>query len=100
MGRNKLLLPWGDSTVLEQTLIHARASQLADVIVVTGYEVEAVGRLPSLQLVPQSLSSRLHPRHAVIGASGGPAGARRVVGRLVVLGDQPMVGAGSSWMRS
>jgi len=42
MGRNKLLLPWGATTVLGQTLDNVWASAVHDVVVVTGHEHEKV----------------------------------------------------------
>lgn len=42
MGRPKQLLPWGDATVLGQTLRNLQQSLVENVIVVTGYAAEAV----------------------------------------------------------
>ena len=42
MGTNKLLLPWGETTVLAQTLANAAAAGVADVLLVTGHERERV----------------------------------------------------------
>jgi molybdenum cofactor cytidylyltransferase len=38
MGRNKLLLPFGNHTVLEETLSRMTASELDEIIVVTGFQ--------------------------------------------------------------
>lgn len=91
MGRNKLLLPWGETTVLGQTLAHVRASGVSGLVVVTGYERQRVepiadahgaatvhndsyanGMLASVQTAVRQL-------------------AETVAAILVVLGDQPMV---------
>lgn len=42
MGRPKQLLPWGDATILGQTLHNLQQSLVEDVIVVTGHAAEAV----------------------------------------------------------
>jgi molybdenum cofactor cytidylyltransferase len=93
MGQAKLLLPWGERTVLGQTLANLRAAPVGDVLVVTGHRAAAIaavtrdhggrvvfnpdwasgGRLSSLQAGLRAL-----PRHT--GAV------------LVALADQPMVG--------
>lgn len=47
MGRAKQLLPWGEGTLLEQTLHNVFTSRVSQVIVVTGYraaDVAAVAR--------------------------------------------------------
>lgn len=92
MGRNKLLLPWGDRTVLEQTVANARAAGLADVVVVTGHEAAEVAALPGLAGIPQ-----LHNPHFSMGMLSSVQAAVRWAppswsAVLVVLGDQPMVG--------
>ncbi len=45
MGTNKLLLPWGNTTVLGQTLANVRASAAHDLLLVTGHERERVEAL-------------------------------------------------------
>jgi molybdenum cofactor cytidylyltransferase len=94
MGRNKLLLPWGDTTVLGQTLANVRASAAHDLLLVTGHEQEMIetaveterlfrvynldyanGMLSSVQAAIRSLSTQTEAA-------------------LVVLGDQPLVESG------
>ena len=110
MGRNKLRLPWGETTVLGRTLDNVGASAVHDVIVVTGHEREAV----------EAIAARRGPwRRSVDATTPGtdnPSGARTLYNIdyakgmlasvqtavralpsttdaiLVVLGDQPMVG--------
>jgi molybdenum cofactor cytidylyltransferase len=45
MGQTKQLLPWGETTVLGQTLANLSASLVHDVVVVTGHERQAVARI-------------------------------------------------------
>jgi molybdenum cofactor cytidylyltransferase len=92
MGRNKLLLPWGRTTVLEQTLANIAASAVHNVIVVTGYDPEPVTALATAAGVPV-----LHnPGYAAGMITSIQTAVRQidpaVAAVLVVLGDQPLVG--------
>jgi molybdenum cofactor cytidylyltransferase len=42
MGQPKQLLPWGDRTILRETLHQVRSSLAHEIIVVTGHEAEAI----------------------------------------------------------
>jgi molybdenum cofactor cytidylyltransferase len=42
MGRVKQLLPWGNRTLLDETLRNVRASRIEHLVVVTGYRAEVV----------------------------------------------------------
>jgi molybdenum cofactor cytidylyltransferase len=95
MGKLKQLLPWGDTTVLGETLRQVRAAGYDDVLVVTGHRSQQVAAearrhgaaaiinprydegemLSSLQAAVRELLRRQTPPAAV----------------LVVLGDQPLV---------
>ncbi|GAB4272753.1 MAG: molybdenum cofactor cytidylyltransferase [Candidatus Promineifilaceae bacterium] len=92
MGQTKQLLPWGQTTVLGQTLANVQASWVTDVAVVTGHEETAVA----------AEASRFGGRvwHNAAFASGEMISSLQVAlqqldGRetavLVVLADQPMV---------
>lgn len=95
MGRDKLLLPWGRTTVLEATITNLRLAGIVRPLVVTH------GRESHLDMM-----MRVRDRGAVVvehpGAEAGemlgslqrglavlPAAAEAV---LVLLGDQPMIG--------
>lgn len=93
MGHNKLLLPWQDRTVLEQTVENASGSHLNDYIVATGHQADAIRDLPMLaeaRLVhnPDYQQGMLSSVQAAIRQA--PADWSAV---LVLLGDQPMVGS-------
>lgn len=93
MGRNKLLLPWGETTVLGRTLANVRASAVHEVVLVTGFERElveaAVGSegLPTIYNMDYAKGMLASVQAAVRALS--PA----IEAVLVVLGDQPLVGA-------
>lgn len=95
MGQPKLLLPWGETTILGQTITQVQASQAAEALLVSGAyraEVEAIAQsyqlpvvynphyatgemLSSLQCGVRELLTRPEPPAAV----------------LVMLGDLPFI---------
>jgi molybdenum cofactor cytidylyltransferase len=93
MGQLKQLLPWGQTTVLAQSLSNLRASAVHDILVVSGHQagaVEAVAR-------EHGLDSVHNPDYA----SGEMLSSLQTAVRklpenrsavLVMLADQPMVG--------
>ena len=91
MGHNKLLLPWGDTTVLGQTVANVRATNVHGLLVVTGHERDRVERLfagPDIQAVHndnygQGMLSSVQTAIRALPES--------VAAALIVLGDQPMV---------
>ena len=111
MGRNKLLLPWGETTVLGRTLDNVRASAVHNVVVVTGHEREKVEAIVRRQEPPFARSGSLGRGGASAAGdmqivtntdyangmlasvqSAIPALPPTIDAILVVLGDQPMVG--------
>ncbi len=91
LGRNKLLLPLGDETVLRKTAKAVLESAVSEVILVTGYEEAEV-----IQAV-EGLDVRLthNPRYACGQSTSMIAGveaAHEEAGAyLFVLGDQPLL---------
>ncbi|MBP6016222.1 MAG: putative selenium-dependent hydroxylase accessory protein YqeC [Candidatus Promineofilum sp.] len=93
MGRNKLLLPWEDTTVLGRTLTHVAASNVSDVIVVTGHnrpEIEGVASRHGITTLFNQAYAKgmLSSVQAAIGSLPPAAEAA-----LVMLGDQPLIPA-------
>lgn len=91
LGRNKLLLPLGDETVLRKTARSVLASAVSDVILVTGHEEAMVKQ------AVEGLDVRLthNPRYAegqstsmIAGIEAAHEEARAY---LFVLGDQPLL---------
>ncbi len=92
MGRTKQLLPWGETTVLGQTLRNVLGSAVHDCIVVSGHKAEAVAAIAKAEgvrvvhnsdyVAGEMLSSL---QTAVRQLDGGVAAV------LVMLADQPMV---------
>lgn len=105
MGQPKMLLPWGETTVLGQVIETVQHTGVAEILVITGgarKEVEAIAEkhkvrtvfnegfandemLSSIQAGLRSISSLSLP-------GKGTGGEGRIAeGALVVLGDQPQV---------
>ncbi len=92
MGQTKQLLPWGQTTVLGQTLANLQASAVIEILVVVGHEAEAVRGITAEAGVP----TLTNPHYA----SGELLSSLKVAIRalpanrsavLVVLADQPLV---------
>ncbi|MGW8318104.1 MAG: selenium cofactor biosynthesis protein YqeC [Candidatus Promineifilaceae bacterium] len=92
MGTTKQLLPWGQTTVLGQTLANLQASAIDDVLVVCGHEresIEAVAKEMAVNIV-------YNPHFAESEMLSSLQTALRLAAEnsaavLVVLADQPMV---------
>jgi molybdenum cofactor cytidylyltransferase len=94
MGKSKLLLPYGDSTVLRHATERVLTAGLRDVVVVVGPEHEATAR--ALEGLPVRWAVNPTPE-AGQGSSVG-AGVRALApgttAVLIALGDQPEVPSG------
>lgn len=94
MGReNKLLLPFGDKTMLETTLDHILASGADEVVVVVGHEAEKIRAL--LQHRPVKVT--FNPDFATGMTSSIQAGIREASphaeGFMICLSDMPLIQA-------
>jgi len=94
MGRSKQLLPWGDTTVLGQTLRNLKETAVYDILVVTGSEAEKVKAIAQEEGVPTQHNSR-HATGEMLSslqtAIENLPNNRTAV--LVMMADQPMVTA-------
>ena len=92
MGRPKLLLPWGDSTVLDQTIRHVQESAVFDSLVVTGAGAERIAQIAGQWGVPTLFNE--HYAAGEMLSSLQTAVSRlpeNIAAILVMLGDQPLV---------
>lgn len=92
MGQTKQLLPWGNRTVLGQTIQHVQQSDVDDILVITGHEAEGVTAVAQAARIP----TRFNPDYATgeMLSSLKTAVAHlqgHTDGVLVMLADQPMV---------
>jgi molybdenum cofactor cytidylyltransferase len=93
MGRPKLLLPWGKTTVLGQTIKNVQESAVFDILVVTGAEAEPVAEIAGNLGVPTLFNENFAAGEML--SSLQTAVARlpeNIEAVLVILGDQPLVG--------
>jgi molybdenum cofactor cytidylyltransferase len=91
MGRPKMLLPWGETTVLEHVIATFKAAGVDDVLVVTGGAREQVEAL-----VRDSARRIFNPNYAegemLSSVQAGLAGLKPgTEAMLIGLGDQPQV---------
>lgn len=98
MGRPKMLLPWGETTVLGQVIETLQRAKLEDIIVVTGgarEEVEEITRqyaVSSTQNAEYARGEMLTSLQMGLSVLRGNPSASAA---LVCLGDQPQVQEGS-----
>lgn len=91
MGRPKMLMPWGESTVLQTVIATFRAAGVDDILVVTGAGHERVEELvgDSAQTVFNAGYERGEMLSSIqAGLAAQPPGSGAV---LIGLGDQPQV---------
>ncbi len=90
MGRNKLLLPWGKTTVLGKTLTNVSASGVSSIVVIVGHESEQ--SIPLAEKYGQVVINKDYTKGML---SSVQASIRAlpddIEAALVVLGDQPLV---------
>jgi molybdenum cofactor cytidylyltransferase len=93
MGQTKQLLPWGQTTVLGQTIANVQAAGVPDIVVVTGHDAAKI------TTVAQAAQVRTvyNPDYATGEMlSSLKAAVRALVGQtaavLIFLADQPMLG--------
>lgn len=91
MGRPKMLLPWGETTVLEKVIATFKAGSVDDILVVTGGDMERVEAL-----VGDSAGTIFNPNYAagemLSSVQAGLVGLNpEAEAVLIGLGDQPQV---------
>ena len=95
MGQAKLLLPWGEQTILETTIAHLKASNARDLLLVSGGYRQAVEQLAEKHEVPivynpqfaiGEMLSSLQTAVAHLTISPSPPDAI-----LIMLGDLPFI---------
>ena len=91
MGKPKLLMPFGKSTILEQTVDNLLNSTVSEVIVVLGYKAEEV--MPKLAAKP--LKTAINPNYHQGMSTSIVAGLNLIDGKaeavMLALADQPLV---------
>jgi molybdenum cofactor cytidylyltransferase len=92
MGQTKQLLPWGDTTVLGQTLRNVQGSAVHDILVVSGHRAEAVEAIAKAAGV-QVIHNRRYAAGEMLSSLQTAVRAlpATISAVLVMLADQPMV---------
>jgi molybdenum cofactor cytidylyltransferase len=92
MGRPKMLLPWGDTTVIGQVVRTLARARLSEIVVVTGgarQEVEAaLKEHPARTVYNPRFAEDQMALSLQVGLASLPAGINAA---LIVLGDQPQM---------
>ncbi len=93
MGRQKLVIPYGDKTVIEHIVSQVLASEIAQTIVVTGHDVQAVEA--ALLGKPVTFVENRQYKDGMLTSirAGLQAVTPAAEGFMVVLGDQPSIDA-------
>ena len=92
LGQTKQLLAWGETTILGQTIQQVQASQVDEIVVVTGHDAAAVSAIASAHQV----NTLYNPDHATGELLSSLKTAVRtlaepVAAALVILADQPFI---------
>jgi molybdenum cofactor cytidylyltransferase len=95
MGTAKQLLRFGDRPLLEHVLDSVRASSVTEIVLVLGFEAEAIQREIKLHDVRLVVNSQYRQGMGTSLQSGLAALDPEAEGALVVLSDQPLVRPGT-----
>jgi molybdenum cofactor cytidylyltransferase len=92
MGQNKMLLPFGRSTVIESIVTEVTACNLSEVVVVTGHEHEEIAALLANNPVRCVFNSDYDRSEMIVSIQAGlRALSEKIQAALIVLGDQPRI---------
>jgi len=92
MGRPKMSLPWGQSTVLGRVIQVFKAASIEDVLVVTGGDREAVEEIAA-ECQARTVFNPAYEREDMLSSLqiGLRAMSGKVDAALIALGDQPQI---------
>jgi molybdenum cofactor cytidylyltransferase len=92
MGKQKMLMPWGDTTVVEKVIQTIRSSGMDKIILVTNPEIASQIMNPELHIVLNSDHEGEMLTSIQLGLQAQKVSAQAT---LVCLGDQPQIEEGS-----
>lgn len=92
MGVSKLLLPWGETTVLGQTLTHLQESKVDEILLVSGHQAEKVAAIAQAFEV-EVVHNEAYAEGEMLSSLqvGVDHLSADVDAALVILADQPLV---------
>ncbi len=91
MGRPKQLMPWGQSTMLEQTIDNLLGSAVNEVIVVVGHKAEEIRKTLGAKAVKVVVNPDYEQGMSTSVIAGLNLVDSRAKAVMLVLGDQPLV---------
>ena len=92
MGVQKLLLPWGKSTVINTVIEAINSAGINTIIVVTGKDKVEITNLLIDRPVKIVYNNRYHENNMTLSLQKGLKGLpSNISGALIVLGDQPQI---------
>jgi|YelNatPaOPRAMG01_1025707.scaffolds.fasta_scaffold03830_15 molybdenum cofactor cytidylyltransferase len=95
MGNPKMLLRWGERTILEHVIIHALEGGVEEVVVVTGSQAELVEEIVRKTSWTKPVTTVYNPYYHLGMLSSVQCGIKYLMSQsdavLVALGDQPTV---------
>ncbi len=91
MGKPKLLMPFGNSTILEQSVDNLLHSRVGEVIVVLGYKAEEMTRLIGGKRVIVTINPHYHGGMSTSILAGISLISDKSDGIMLALADQPLV---------
>ncbi len=91
MGKTKQLLPFGDSTVIEQVVSNTLESKVDDIIVVLGYQAERIAPLISAKPVKVVVNPDYQQGMSSSIKCGLNHAAKASDAVMIFLGDQPLI---------
>lgn len=86
MGQHKMLMPWGDTTVLEKVIQTLRSSEMEDIVLVTNIEISSTLKLHEERIVFNDDNEMLTSLQLGLRSQKPSAQAA-----LICLGDQPQI---------
>ena len=91
MGEQKLLLPWGEKTMIEEVIGHLLESKVNEILVVLGADSRRVEK--RIRHMPVKITVNPHYKKGMLSSVqwGFEQTGKDVRGILVCLGDQPLI---------
>lgn len=92
LGQTKQLLAWGQTTILGRTIQQVQASQVDEIVVVTGHDAAAVSAIASAHRV-RTVYNPTHATGELLSSLKTGIGtlAEPVAAAVVILADQPFI---------
>jgi len=92
MGKQKLLLSWGKSTIINTIVDKLLAAKITTIVVVTGKERDKIGKLLSHEPVKIVYNPRYKENNMTISLQTGLRSlSTNIATALITLGDQPQI---------